>query len=55
LNLTKRVHEIFWELDTYEKTGNPEGFSVALRYEFWKTGIDIILPPKRKDEDIGYL
>ena len=33
-----RVEEILFELDDYASTGNPSGYSIAMRLEFWKTG-----------------
>lgn len=36
--LRDRVEEILFELDDYQSTGNPSGYSMAMRLEFWKTG-----------------
>lgn len=36
--LRDRVEEILFELDEYRSTGNPSGYSIAMRLEFWKTG-----------------
>ena len=41
-SLRGRIHEIFWELDTYKKTGDPNGHSLVQRFEYWKTAIAII-------------
>ena len=41
-NPTARMQEIFWELNIYLKGGNPSGYSVAQRFEFWKAAIGII-------------
>lgn len=41
-SLQGRIHEIFWELDTYKKTGDPNGHSLVQRFEYWKTAMMII-------------
>jgi hypothetical protein len=41
-SLEGRLHEISWELDLYRKTGDPNGHSLTMRFEFWKTAIGII-------------
>jgi hypothetical protein len=40
--LRKRLDKIFFEYDTYLNGGNPSGHSVFQRFEFWKTGLEII-------------
>jgi hypothetical protein len=40
--LEGRLHEIFWELDLYETTGDPNGHSLTQRFEFWKAALGII-------------
>jgi O-antigen ligase len=37
----ERVEEILFELDEYAATGDPSGHSIAMRLEFWKTGLSI--------------
>ncbi len=37
-----RIYQLVWEIDNYLKGGNPSGHSVAQRFEYWKTGFDII-------------
>ncbi len=37
-----RIYQLVWEIDNYRKGGNPSGHSVAQRFEYWKTGLDII-------------
>ncbi|MFZ1687954.1 MAG: O-antigen ligase family protein [Flavobacteriales bacterium] len=34
--LSERVHEFVFELQRYRNTGDPSGYSVAMRLEFWK-------------------
>lgn len=34
----ERVEEILFELDEYRNTGDPSGYSIAMRLEFWKAG-----------------
>ena len=41
-SLEGRLHEIFWELDLYKTTGDPNGHSLTQRFEFWKAAIGII-------------
>ena len=36
-----RIYEVIWEVDNYLIGLNPEGNSVGMRFEFWKTGFDI--------------
>lgn len=40
-SLKGRIHEIFWELNLYNSTGDPSGHSITQRFEFWKTGCKI--------------
>ncbi len=37
-----RLKQIFWEIATYQSTGNPSGHSVTLRFEYLKTGFLIV-------------
>lgn len=37
-----RLKQIFWEISTYQLTGNPSGHSVTLRFEYLKTGFFIV-------------
>ncbi len=39
LSINARLQQIFWELATYEQSGNPTGHSVTMRYEYLKTGM----------------
>ena len=41
-SLQGRLHELFWELDLYETTGDPNGHSLTQRFEFWKAAVGII-------------
>lgn len=41
--LQNRIHKTFFELAEYERTGNANGFSLAMRLEFWKTVKRIIV------------
>lgn len=41
-SLKGRLHETFWEIEKYRSTGNPNGNSLAQRYEYWKTALHII-------------
>lgn len=40
--LSTRIHQIIWEIDNYQETGNPNNHSVTLKAEFWKTSLHII-------------
>jgi hypothetical protein len=40
--IRSRVHEFWYEIKEYELMGNPNGHSVPLRFEFWKTAWHII-------------
>jgi hypothetical protein len=40
--LKRRVYETFYELQQYKITGMANGFSLAMRFEFWKTAWQII-------------
>jgi len=31
-----RIHQSFWEIQEYRRTGDPEGFSLAQRIELWR-------------------
>ena len=39
--LSERVHEFVFELQRYRNTGDPSGYSVAMRLEFWKAARSI--------------
>jgi len=41
-SIQTRIYQIIWEFDNYKNGGNPEGNSVAQRWEFWKTAWSII-------------
>lgn len=41
-SLTRRLHEIAWELEMYKITGDPSGHSLTQRFEFWKAAVGII-------------
>ena len=41
-NLYKRVYEIVWEFDHYLRYNDPNGKSVCMRIEFFKTGVYIL-------------
>ncbi len=41
-SLNGRLHQIAWELDLYNKTGDPNGHSLTQRFEFWKAAFGII-------------
>lgn len=41
-NIFVRIHQTFWELNEYERTGNPSGHSMAQRIEVWKATIEAI-------------
>lgn len=41
-NLQNRIFKTFFEIDEYKRTGIADGFSLALRYEYWRTAIHII-------------
>lgn len=36
--LRDRIDEVLFELDRYAATGDPSGYSLAMRLEFWKAG-----------------
>lgn len=40
-NIEKRIHNIIWEIDNYQRGGNFNGHSVIMRWEYWKTGYRI--------------
>jgi O-Antigen ligase len=39
--LGERVHELVFELQRYDNTGDPSGYSLAMRLEFWKAATRI--------------
>ncbi|MFL5764578.1 MAG: O-antigen ligase family protein [Bacteroidia bacterium] len=41
-SIAGRLHEIKWELDLYHETGDPNGHSLTMRFEFWKAALKII-------------
>ena len=40
--IKSRIHAIFYELDNYQKTGYANGYSLAMRIEYWKTAWSIV-------------
>lgn len=38
----KRLYQIIWEMDVYQKGGNPSGHSVSQRLEYYKMALKII-------------
>lgn len=38
----KRLYQIIWEMDVYQKGGNPSGHSVSQRLEYYKMALEII-------------
>ncbi len=40
--IKNRIHKTIYEIDNYKKTGNANGFSIAMRLEYWKTAFKII-------------
>jgi len=38
-----RLHQTFWEIQEYRRTGNPEGFSLAQRIELWRAAWNAFL------------
>ncbi len=41
--LRERLNEIIFELDRYRRTGDPSGYSFAMRLEYWRAGLHIAL------------
>ena len=41
-NLYRRMYEIVWEFDHYQRYNDPNGKSVCMRIEFFKTGVHIL-------------
>lgn len=41
-NVYKRIYEVVWEFDHYLKYGDPNGKSVCMRIEFFRTGLHIL-------------
>jgi hypothetical protein len=39
--LRERIDEVLFELERYRATGDPSGYSLAMRLEFWKAGSTI--------------
>jgi len=37
-----RIYEFLWGFDNYRETGNPTGFTLMQRLEFWKASVGII-------------
>jgi hypothetical protein len=37
-----RVHQLIWEVEQYRKGLNPSGHSLTMRFEYWKTALNII-------------
>ncbi len=42
LSIRSRIYEFLWGYDYYMKTGNPTGFTLMQRLEFWKASVGII-------------
>lgn len=40
--IKNRIHSILYELDHYQQTGYANGYSIAMRIEYWKTALSII-------------
>lgn len=38
LSVDDRIYQVIWEIDSYLNGSNPQGNSVSMRFEFWKTG-----------------
>ena len=38
-NLNKRIYNIIWQIDVYNKGGNPSGHSITQRFEYLKAGL----------------
>ena len=36
-----RIHQLFWEIDNYLRGGDFNGHSLAMRLEYWKTGLHV--------------
>ena len=41
-SLRSRIHKIIWEYRNFHETGDPSGYSVVQRLEFWKASLGII-------------
>ncbi|MBL4755663.1 MAG: O-antigen ligase family protein [Flavobacteriales bacterium] len=42
-SLTARIYGIIWQMDDYiNRAGDPGGHSLSQRWEFWKTGINVL-------------
>jgi len=48
-SLQNRLHKIFYELKEYQRTDNASGYSIAMRLEYWKTGLAIF----QKNKTLG--
>lgn len=42
LSLYPRIFQVFWELERYFNTGNPNGYSISMRIEYLKTACSAI-------------
>jgi O-Antigen ligase len=40
--ISVRIHKILWEYETFLSSGNINGHSVLMRWEYWKTSLSII-------------
>ncbi|MFT6166700.1 MAG: hypothetical protein ACJAV5_002072 [Vicingaceae bacterium] len=40
-SLQNRLHKIFYEIREFRRTGNASGYSIAMRLEYWETGLAI--------------
>ncbi len=42
ISFYSRIHAVYWGMDEYLKTRDPNNKTLSMRFEAWKTGIDII-------------
>lgn len=40
-SIESRIYGIIWEIEDYNKEGEPGGHSLSQRWEFWKTGVTV--------------
>jgi hypothetical protein len=41
-SLYGRIHQVLWEIEQYREGGDPSGHSLTMRWEYWKTAMNII-------------
>ncbi|MBL4577843.1 MAG: O-antigen ligase family protein, partial [Flavobacteriales bacterium] len=41
-NIESRIYGIIWQIDDYNHRGAPGGHSLSQRWEFWKTGLNVL-------------